>query len=188
MDIRTTAIPDVVIVVPNLYKDDRGFLMETYQQARYLKAGIGPFVQENHSGSRQGTLRGLHYQIRHAQGKLIRVLNGEIFDVAVDLRMNSRTFRQWVAETLSSEGREQMWIPPGFAHGFYVLSAYAEVEYKLTDYYTPEWQRTIKWDDSDLGVAWPLVDQQPPHLSARDQAGTAFDDAEVYASMWMTNS
>lgn len=182
MDIRSTDLPDVLVLVPEIYRDERGFLMETYQQARYQELGIGPFVQENHSRSQPGTLRGLHYQIQMAQGKLVRVLQGSIYDVAVDLRKGCATFGQWTSAVLSAEGREQMWIPPGFAHGFYVLSDGADVEYKLTEYYAPEWQRTLVWNDPDLAIPWPLVDGRAVHVSERDQAGAPFRDAEVYTS------
>jgi len=187
MDVRSTLFKEVVILIPEVFHDERGFLMEVYQERRYKDLGIGPFVQENHSRSVAGTLRGLHYQIQMAQGKLVRVLQGRIFDVAVDLRKDSPTFGQWAGEILSADGREQMWIPPCFAHGFYVISDGAEVEYKLTDYYAPEWQRTVRWDDPDIGIAWPLVEGRPLFLSRRDQKGTALKDAEVYTLMGTDN-
>jgi len=182
MDVQATSLPDVLILTPKLYRDERGFLMETYQQARYQELGIGPFVQENHSRSEAGTLRGLHYQMKMAQGKLVRVLQGSVYDVAVDLRKGGPTFGQWTAAVLSAQGREQMWIPPGFAHGFYVLSDGADVEYKLTEFYAPDWQRTMLWNDPDLAIPWPLVEGRPVLLSERDQAGTPFRAAEVYTS------
>jgi len=183
MKVRKTAIPDVLILSPDIFRDERGFLVETYQKLRFEALSIGPFVQENQSGSQQGTLRGLHYQIRHAQGKLVRVLKGEILDVAVDLRRYASTFGQWIAEPLKADTMAQMWIPPGFAHGFLVLSEWAEVEYKLTDVYAPEWQRTVRWDDPRLNIRWGLHAEQSPLLSERDQSGRAFEDAEVYTSV-----
>lgn len=176
-----TAIPDVVLIEPQVFGDERGFFMETYQQERFAAAGItAPFVQDNHSGSRQGILRGLHYQVRRPQGKLVRVIAGEIWDVAVDLRRTSPTFGRWAAERLSAENRRQLWIPPGFAHGFYVLSAWAEVIYKVTDLYAPEWDRTLRWDDPTVGIPWPLIDGQPPVLSTKDAQGRWWDAAEKF--------
>jgi dTDP-4-dehydrorhamnose 3,5-epimerase len=176
-----TALPEIVILEPQVFGDERGFFMETYQARQFEALGIPTqFLQDNHSGSRQGILRGLHYQIRQAQGKLVRVIAGEIFDVAVDLRKASPTFGQWVGATLSAQNKQMIWIPPGFAHGFYVLSAWAEIVYKATDYYAPEWERSILWNDPELGIRWPLVDQQPPTLSAKDANGVLFRDAETY--------
>lgn len=176
-----TQIPGVVMIEPRVFGDSRGYFMETYQAERYAAAGISTnFVQDNQSGSQQGTLRGLHYQIQQAQGKLMRAISGEVFDVAVDLRRGSPTFGTWAGIVLSSENKRQLWIPPGFAHGFYVLSAYAEISYKTTDYYAPQWERAVRWDDPDLGIAWPLVDGKPPILSARDAAAAAFQSAEYF--------
>ena len=138
------------------------------------------FVQDNHSGSQQGILRGLHYQLRQPQGKLVRVVAGEVFDVAVDLRRSSPGLGRWVGEVLSAANRRQLWIPPGFGHGFYVLSEWAEVVYKATDYYAPEWDRTLRWDDPMVGIAWPLIDGRPPTLSAKDAAGRLWDEAEMF--------
>lgn len=181
MQIIKTALPEIVILEPQVFGDERGFFMETYQARQFEALGIPTqFLQDNHSGSRQGILRGLHYQIRQAQGKLVRVIAGEIFDVAVDLRKASPTFGQWVGATLSAQNKQMIWIPPGFAHGFYVLSAWAEIVYKATDYYAPEWERSILWNDPELGIRWPLVDQQPPTLSAKDANGVLFRDAETY--------
>lgn len=169
------------MIEPRVFGDSRGYFMETYQAERFAQAGISAdFVQDNQSGSQQGTLRGLHYQIRQAQGKLVRVLTGEVYDVAVDLRKSSPTFGKWVGEVLTAENKRQLWVPAGFAHGFYVLSAWAEIAYKATDYYAPQWERSVRWDDPDLAVAWPLVDGQPPILSARDAAAGAFQQAEYF--------
>ena len=138
------------------------------------------FVQDNHSGSARGVLRGMHYQIRQPQGKLVRLVVGEIFDVAVDLRRSSSSFGRWVGARLSAEGRDQLWIPPGFAHGFYVLSAWAEVLYKATDYYAPEWERCLLWNDPRVGVEWPISEEAPPILSEKDSQGAPLSQAEAY--------
>jgi dTDP-4-dehydrorhamnose 3,5-epimerase len=176
-----TSIPDVILVEPKIYGDQRGFFMETYNTQKFIDRGIkAEFVQDNHSGSQRGTLRGLHYQIRHAQGKLVRVVVGEIFDVAVDIRRESPTFGQWVGKKLSTENRWQMWVPPGFAHGFYVLSDWAEVVYKVTDIYAPEWDRTILWNDPDINIDWPLLDGEEPILSEKDRRGKLFREAEIF--------
>jgi dTDP-4-dehydrorhamnose 3,5-epimerase len=181
MQILRTTIPEVIILEPKIFGDERGFFMETYQARQFAELGIPTqFVQDNHSGSRQGILRGLHYQLRQAQGKLVRVITGKIFDVAVDLRKTSPTFGQWVGATLSAQNKHLIWIPSGFAHGFYVLSDWAEIVYKATDYYAPEWERSILWSDPELGIEWPLIDQQPPVLSAKDANGFSFKDAETY--------
>ena len=181
MHFRATNIPDVLIVELDIFHDDRGFFLETYQAHRYNAAGIpGPFVQDNHSSSRLGTLRGLHYQIHQAQGKLIRVVAGEVFDVAVDLRRSSPTFGQWVGNLLSAENKLQLWIPPGFAHGFYVLSDWAEVIYKTTDYYAPQWERTLLWNDPAINVSWPLLDSVPLLISPKDALGKPLQEAETY--------
>ncbi|MBE0409922.1 MAG: dTDP-4-dehydrorhamnose 3,5-epimerase [Anaerolineales bacterium] len=182
MDIKPTRIHDVLIINPHIFGDDRGFFMETYHARVFASNGIDAFfVQDNHSGSKKQTLRGLHYQIRYAQGKLVRVVSGEIFDVAVDLRRSSPFFGQWVGHMLSAENRTQMWIPPGFAHGFYVLSEWTEVVYKASDFYDPECERTLLWNDADLGIEWPLVDGKPPILSKKDADGTPLRLAETYA-------
>lgn len=176
-----TAIPEVMLIEPRVFGDQRGFFMEVYQAERFRNAGISAeFVQDNHSGSSQGILRGLHYQIRHAQGKLVRVVTGEIFDVAVDLRRQSPTFGRWVAHCLSADNKIQMWIPPGFAHGYYVLSEWAEVLYKATDFYAPEWERTLLWDDPQIGIDWPILEGRSPVLSAKDVAGKLLSESEVY--------
>jgi len=181
MQILRTSIPEILILEPKVFGDERGFFMETYQARQFADLGIPTqFVQDNHSGSRQGILRGLHYQICQAQGKLVRVISGEIFDVAVDLRKTSPTFGKWVGATLSAQNKHLIWIPAGFAHGFYVLSDWAEIVYKASDYYALEWERSILWNDPDIGIEWPLIDQQPPTLSAKDANGMPFKVAETY--------
>ena len=176
-----TEIPDVIILEPQVFYDARGFFMETYHTRKLAELGITTqFVQDNHSRSQCGTLRGLHYQIRQTQGKLVRVVAGEIFDVAVDLRRRSPTFGQWTGAALSDENKHQLWIPPGFAHGFYSLSETVDLIYKVTDYYAPEWDRTLLWNDPQINIAWPLIDGQPPVLSAKDAQGRPFMHAEVF--------
>ncbi|MCL4845255.1 MAG: dTDP-4-dehydrorhamnose 3,5-epimerase [Acidobacteria bacterium] len=168
MQVSETAIPGVVLIEPRVFRDARGFFVETYHAERYRSMGIDlPFVQDNHSRSTRGTLRGLHWQWRRPQGKLVRVIEGEIFDVAVDIRPESPTFGQWVGATLSAENFLQIYVPPGFAHGFCVTSDVAQVEYKCTDVYDPEGEGGLTWNDPDLAIAWPVTD---PFLSARDQA------------------
>ena len=163
-----------------MHRDARGFFLETYHRAKYAAGGIAAaFVQDNHSRSGRGTLRGLHAQVKRPQGKLIRVVEGEIFDVAVDIRPGSPTFGASVAVTISGEDFRQIWIPPGFAHGFYVTSEAAEVQYKTTDYYAPEYERTLLWSDPDLAIAWPLEGGNP-QLSDKDQRGSTFALAEVF--------
>jgi dTDP-4-dehydrorhamnose 3,5-epimerase len=182
VNVAPLAIPDVLLIEPVVHGDVRGFFLETWHADRYAAAGIAlPFVQDNHSRSVQGTLRGLHYQIVRPQGKLVRVTAGEVFDVAVDLRRSSPTFGRWVGAALSAANHRQLWVPPGFAHGFYVLTPSADLMYKCTDFYVPEYDRTLRWDDPDVGVAWPLPAGQPPMLSPKDAAGLAFSDAPVYA-------
>ncbi len=182
MQFRATKIPDVLLIDLDIFRDDRGFFLETYQVQHYTAAGIAdPFVQDNHSGSQKGTLRGLHYQIQQAQGKLIRVVAGEVFDVAVDLRRSSASFGQWVGHLLSAENKLQLWIPPGFAHGFYVLSEWAEVIYKTTDYYAPQWERTLLWNDPALDISWPLSDNSPLLISPKDALGKPLSEAETYS-------
>ena len=176
-----TEIPDVVILDPQVFYDARVFFMEIYHARRLAELGItAPFVQDNHSRSQRGTLRGLHYQILQTQGKLLRVVYGEIFDVAVDLRRRSPTFGHWTGAILSADNKRQLWIPPGFAHGFYALSEIADLVYKVTDYYAPEWERTLIWNDPQINIAWPLIDNQPPVLSTKDAQGRSFSQAEVY--------
>jgi dTDP-4-dehydrorhamnose 3,5-epimerase len=181
MQFTQTAIPDVVLIEPRVLTDDRGFFLETFQARKYTQAGVtAPMVQDNHSGSRRGVLRGLHYQIRRPQGKLVSVLAGEIFDVAVDLRRSSPTFGKAVGLTLTAADHRQLWVPPGFAHGFYALSDWAEVFYKVTDFYNPECERTLIWNDPDVGVLWPLVDGEAPMLSPKDAIGSPLSRAEVF--------
>ena len=176
------AIPEVLLLEPELHEDRRGFFLESYQAARYAALGLPlAFIQDSHSGSRQGVLRGLHYQVRHPQGKLVRVIRGEVFDVAVDLRRHSATFGRWVGSRLSAENHRQVWVPPGFAHGFYVVSESAEVLYKVTEIYDKESERTLLWNDPQLAIAWPLVGGRPPLLSPKDAAGVPLARAETYA-------
>ena len=175
-----TEIPDVFLIEPQVFGDSRGFFFESYNQQSFSeKIGVDVnFVQDNHSRSGKNVLRGLHYQIEQAQGKLVRVVSGEIFDVAVDIRKSSPTFGQWVGYLLSAENKQQLWVPAGFAHGFLVVSEMAEVLYKATDYYAPQHERSILWNDPDLAIAWPLTAE--PILSGKDQAGQPFKEAEVY--------
>ena len=181
MEFLPTAIADIVRIKPNVYEDDRGFLFESYQSRLFEKMGIPfDFVQDNHVGSRRGVLRGMHYQIQNAQGKLVRVVVGKIFDVAVDLRRSSPTFGRWVGVTLSAESKEELWIPSGFAHGYYTLSDWAEVLYKASDFYAPEWERTLLWNDPHLAIEWPIHDGQAPILSDNDARGVQFAQAECY--------
>lgn len=176
-----TAIPDVIVIEPRVFEDERGFFLESYQKKTFQEAGIdGDFVQDNHSSSRQGVLRGLHYQVKQAQGKLLRAVAGEIFDVAVDLRRSSPTFGRWVGMMLSAQEKNQLWVPPGFAHGFYVLSPVAELFYKTTDYYAPQWERSLLWNDPELGIRWPLLDGTPPTLSTKDETGLPLSRAETF--------
>ena len=175
------AIPDVILLEPKAFGDERGFFFESFNQAKF-EAAIGRpigFVQDNHSRSAQNVLRGLHYQISQPQGKLVRVVQGEVFDVAVDIRKSSPTFGQWVGEILSAENKRQMWVPEGFAHGFVVLSDTAEFLYKTTDYYAPEHERCIAWNDPAIAIQWPL--DGVPALSAKDQQGKPFAEAEHFA-------
>ena len=182
MEIIETSLPGVIRIVPAVHSDDRGYHMETWQARRFRDAGIDvEFVQDNLSHSSKGTLRGLHYQIQKSQGKLVRVVSGEVFDVAVDLRKSSPNFGRWVGEILSAKDKHQLWVPPGFAHGFLVLSDTADFEYKCTDYYAPEFERSIRWDDPDIGINWPLPSGGQPVLSAKDAAAPFLKDAETYA-------
>jgi dTDP-4-dehydrorhamnose 3,5-epimerase len=175
-----TAIPDVLVIEPRVFEDERGFFLESFnEQAFQEKANISDrFVQDNHSRSAKNVLRGLHYQIQQLQGKLVRVVAGEIFDVAVDLRRSSKYFGQWVGVNLSAKNKQQLWVPPGFAHGFLVVSEYTEVLYKTTDYYAPQYERSLLWNDPHIAIAWQL--EAEPILSGKDQAGKRFKEAEVY--------
>jgi dTDP-4-dehydrorhamnose 3,5-epimerase len=177
----STEIPDIVIVRPQVFRDERGFFMETYNREQFAEAGIPTdFVQDNHSASSQFVLRGLHYQIQHPQGKLVRVIQGEVFDVSVDIRRSSSTFGKWVGVVLSADCKDALWVPPGFAHGFLVLSEKAEFTYKVTDFYAPEWERSILWNDPEIGIEWPLPAFATPVLSPKDAAGQPLKLAEVY--------
>ena len=174
------AIPEVVLLEPKVFGDDRGFFFESFNQAKF-EAAIGRkvnFVQDNHSRSARNVLRGLHYQIRQPQGKLVRVVQGEVFDVAVDIRKSSPTFGKWVGEILSAENKRQLWVPEGFAHGFVVLSETAEFLYKTTDYYAPEHERCIVWNDPTVAIRWPIDGE--PILSAKDARGAGFNGGEVF--------
>jgi dTDP-4-dehydrorhamnose 3,5-epimerase len=182
MKVYATTLADVKVIEPFVRSDDRGFFVETWHEARYSEAGINrPFVQDNHSRSVQGVLRGLHYQIVQPQGKLVRVVIGEVFDVAVDLRRSSATFGRWVGIVLSAENHRQLWIPPGFAHGFYTLSPTADLLYKCTDYYAPAHDRVLRWDDPAVGIEWPLIGGRPPILSPRDAAALPLESAPAYS-------
>ncbi|HEY9741360.1 MAG TPA: dTDP-4-dehydrorhamnose 3,5-epimerase [Candidatus Obscuribacterales bacterium] len=180
MNIIPTQVSDVLIIEPRVFEDNRGFFYESYNERAFAeKAGIAThFVQDNHSRSTQNVLRGLHYQIQQPQGKLVRAIVGAVFDVAVDLRKSSPTFGQWVGTLLSAENKRQLWIPVGFAHGFYVVSEVAEVLYKATDYYAPQHERCVHWNDPDLAIAWSLTGE--PIVSAKDQAGLSLKTAEVF--------
>mgnify|MGYP000848882012 CR=1 FL=1 len=178
----STSIPSVILIEPDVHGDDRGFFMETYEKNKYAAAGItAEFIQDNHSGSRQGTLRGLHYQIEHPQGKLVRASAGQVFDVVVDIRRSSPTFGKWVGAILSAENKKQLWVPPGFAHGFYVMSDWAEFQYKVSDIFFPQGERSILWDDPQIGVEWPLIPGADILLSPKDLQGKALKDAELFA-------
>ena len=175
-----TKLDGVLLLKPKVFSDDRGFFLESYNESVLAGAGIPDhFVQDNHSRSRKNVLRGLHYQLQQPQGKLVRAVVGEVFDVAVDLRRGSPAFGRWVGEFLSADNKDMLWIPPGFAHGFLVLSDWAEVLYKASDYYAPVYERTLRWDDPDLGIDWPLAGA--PQLSAKDVQGEYLRSAEVYA-------
>ena len=182
MKITRTAIPEVLVLEPKVHGDSRGFFLESFNQ-RVVDDALGrptEFVQDNHSRSRQGVLRGLHYQLREPQGKLVRVVRGAVFDVAVDLRRSSPTFGKWVGVELSEQAQNQLWVPPGFGHGFLVLTPEADFLYKTTRYYAPQDERCIAWNDPDIGIDWPLAGNLP-ELSAKDQQGLPFAAAEVFA-------
>lgn len=181
MKVTPLAIPEVLLIEPRVFGDERGFFFESFNERVFAQAtGLNvTFVQDNHSKSAQGVLRGLHYQLKQAQGKLVRVVAGEVFDVAVDMRRSSSTFGKWVGQVLSAQNKAQMWVPAGFAHGFLVLSESAEFLYKTTDYYAPEHEQCIRWNDPDLGIQWPQL-PQPPQLSAKDMQGKAFSEVVTY--------
>lgn len=181
IQVTATALPEVKIIEPKVFGDARGFFFESFN-ARELTELVEPgieFVQDNHSRSARGVLRGLHYQIQHAQGKLVRVVDGEVFDVAVDVRRSSPNFGKWVGVRLSAENKRQLWVPAGFAHGFVVLSESADFLYKTTDYWYPEFERSILWSDKQIGIEWPI--DREPLVAAKDAAGKAISEAEVYA-------
>ena len=179
MKVTPTELPDVLLIEPRVFNDERGFFFESWNQRALAAAGLGAdFVQDNHSRSLRNVLRGLHYQIEHAQGKLVRVCAGEVFDVAVDVRRSSPTFGRWTGLRLSAQNKRMLWIPPGYAHGFLVLSEAAEFLYKTTDYWYPEHERTLLWNDPALGIAWPLEGQ--PVVAAKDAAGRPLELADVY--------
>lgn len=182
MKVIETALPEVLILEPQVFGDERGFFFESFNARRFADAtGLQrDFVQDNHSRSARGVLRGLHYQLQQAQGKLVRVSAGEVYDVAVDVRRSSANFGKWVGVHLSAENKRQLWVPEGFAHGFLVLSDYAEFLYKTTDYYAPAHERCIRWDDAQLAIDWPL-DGLTPQLSLKDQQGVSLSEAETFA-------
>lgn len=181
MKIIDTAIPEVKIIEATVFGDDRGFFMETFRQSLFDDlTGGKPFVQDNHSRSAQGILRGLHYQIKQPQGKLVRVVSGEVYDVAVDMRKDSPTFGQHVGVVLSAENKRQFWVPEGFAHGFYVMSNSADFVYKCTNYYAPEYDRSLRWNDPQLNINWPLVNGEQPTLSAKDTNASLLTNADTY--------
>jgi dTDP-4-dehydrorhamnose 3,5-epimerase len=176
-----TEIPDVIIIEPRVFGDARGFFFECWNEKAFADAGLAHrFVQDNHSLSSRGTLRGMHYQLRQTQGKLVRVVAGEVFDVAVDIRRSSPTFGKWVGITLSAENKRMLWVPPGFAHGFYVTSERAEFLYKCTNLYDPDSERTLAWDDPQVGIRWPLVPGTETLLSVKDAQGRKLAEAEVF--------
>ena len=182
MKIQETNIPDVLVLEPAVHGDHRGFFMETWRKEWFSEFAPGlEFVQDNHSKSVKGTLRGLHYQIHKPQGKFIRVVSGEIFDAVVDLRKSSSTFGQWAGVTLSAENKKSLWVPPGFAHGFYVLSESAEITYKCTDYYAAEHERSLLWNDPAVGIKWPLHDSDVI-ISDKDNQGSHLPDCEIFTS------
>ena len=180
MEISPTRIPDVWVLTPKVFGDDRGYFLETFRSSHFRERGVAQeFVQDNQSKSGQGILRGLHYQLEFPQGKLVRVLSGEVFDVAVDIRRSSPTFGQWVGESLSADNKKQLWVPPGFAHGFYVTSESAEIAYKCTEYYHPEDDHSLLWNDPGIGIEWPLV-RPDPVLSEKDRDASSLSEAALF--------
>lgn len=179
MNIIETPLPGVLLIEPQLFGDERGFFMESWNRRAFASRGLDlEFVQDNHSRSARGVLRGLHYQVHEPQGKLVRVVSGAVFDVAVDLRRSSPDFGRWVGYELSADNKRMLWVPPGFGHGFLVLSETADFLYKTTAYYAPQWDRGVRWNDPDIGIDWPL--DGAPTLSAKDEAAPWLRDAEVY--------
>jgi len=182
MQVQALRIPEVKVVEPQVFGDERGFFMETWQGRNFADAGMDiDFVQDNRSRSSRGTLRGLHYQIEQPQGKLVSVVRGEVYDVAVDMRRSSPNFGNWVGLTLSEVNKLMLWVPPGFAHGFFVTSETADFEYKCSNYYAPEHERTVAWNDPDLNIDWPLLEGEVPQVSDKDAAGKLFRNADYYA-------
>ena len=179
-NIINTSIPDILILEPKIFEDNRGFFFESFNQRDFEEASgvVATFVQDNHSRSSRGVLRGLHYQIQRAQGKLVRVTQGAVFDVAVDLRRSSPNFGKWVGVWLTADNKRQLWIPPGFAHGFIVMSEFADFLYKTTDYWTPEFERTLVWNDQSIGIEWPI--ERAPILATKDATGKRLVEAEVF--------
>lgn len=181
MQVLDTTLNDVKIIEPRVFGDDRGFFLETWSEAAFSDAGLPVnFVQDNHSRSAQGVLRGMHYQIKHPQGKLVRCTAGEVFDVAVDMRKSSKQFGQWFGVVLSAENKRQLWVPPGFAHGFYVMSDTADFQYKCSDIYAPEYERSLLWNDPEVGIEWPIVNGVDTQLAAKDEAASLLSDADVF--------
>ena len=181
MQIIDTTLDDVKIIEPRVFGDDRGFFLETWSEAAFSKAGLPiNFVQDNHSRSAQGVLRGLHYQIKHPQGKLVRCTSGEVYDVAVDMRKSSKQFGQWFGVVLSAENKRQLWVPPGFAHGFYVMSETADFLYKCSDIYAPDHERSLLWNDPAVGIEWPLVDGVETQLATKDAAAVVLSKADTF--------
>ena len=181
MKVTATGIPDVLVIEPTVHRDERGFFLESWRDDWLASRGVtARFVQDNHSHSSRGTLRGLHYQLGTGQGKLVRVVSGEVYDVAIDLRRSSRSFGKWVSAGLSAENQKQLWIPPGFAHGFYVLSESADLLYKCTEYFAPSQDRSVKWDDPDIAIDWPLISGRAPLVSKKDASAPWLRDAETY--------
>ncbi|EKA7352309.1 dTDP-4-dehydrorhamnose 3,5-epimerase [Vibrio vulnificus] len=181
MKVVDTAIPDVKIIEPQVFGDERGFFLETFRESWFREhvANV-TFVQDNHSKSRKGILRGMHYQTEQTQGKLVRVTQGEVYDVAIDMRKNSATFGKWVGVLLNAENKRQLWVPEGFAHGFYVTTETAEFVYKCTDYYAPQYEQSVLWNDPALGIDWPISNINEVQLSAKDEAGLLFKDAPYF--------
>ncbi|MGY8872485.1 MAG: dTDP-4-dehydrorhamnose 3,5-epimerase [Pseudomonadales bacterium] len=181
MQYQPLEIPDVVLITPQVFGDERGFFMETFRESEFKEhCGEYTFVQDNHSTSRNGILRGMHYQTQQAQGKLLRVIAGAVYDVAVDMRRGSKTFGKWVGVHLSSESKQMLWVPPGFAHGFYVVSDTAEFVYKCTDYYAPDFEVQLCWDDPSVAINWPLINNERPQVSIKDANGLSLSEAPSY--------